>query len=91
MIRVAVVVPVYGNAATLRPLTHRLAAALGGRDWRLCLVVDASPDDSAAVAGGLAAEDGRISVTELTVNVGQHRALADLSSHRDGLEPGWRN
>jgi len=32
-VRVAVVVPVYGNAATLRPLAERLAAALDGRDW----------------------------------------------------------
>lgn len=76
MTRVAVVVPVYGNAATLRPLAQRLAAALDGRDWRLRLVVDASPDDSAAVAGELAAADSRIAVTEQTSNVGQHRALA---------------
>jgi hypothetical protein len=74
--RVAVVVPVYGNAATLRPLADRLAGALDGRNWRLRLVIDASPDDSAAVAGALAAEDRRIAVTGLTVNVGQHRALA---------------
>jgi polyisoprenyl-phosphate glycosyltransferase len=73
---VAVVVPVYGNEATLRPLAERLAAALDGRDWRLRLVVDASPDDSAAVAGALAAGDPRIAVTALAVNVGQHAALA---------------
>jgi glycosyltransferase involved in cell wall biosynthesis len=74
--RVAVVAPVYGNEATLRPLADRLAAALGGWEWRLRLVVDASPDDSAAVAGALSAADPRIAVTVLTVNVGQHRALA---------------
>jgi glycosyltransferase involved in cell wall biosynthesis len=75
MTRVAVVVPVYGNARTLDPLTGRLAAALDGRDWRLRLVVDASPDDSAAVARVLASTDPRVAVTELPVNVGQHRAL----------------
>ena len=74
--RVAVVVPVYGNEATLRPLADRLAAALGERDWRLRLVVDASPDDSAAVAARLAAEDPRVAVTVLPVNGGQHAALA---------------
>jgi polyisoprenyl-phosphate glycosyltransferase len=74
--RVAVVVPVYGNAATLRPLAGRLGAALAGRDWRLRLVVDASPDDSLAVAEALAAADRRIRVTGLAVNVGQHAALA---------------
>ncbi len=74
--RVAVVVPVYGNAATLEPLAARLSDALAGRAWRLRFVVDASPDDSAAVAHRLAAGDPRISVTGLTENVGQHRALA---------------
>jgi len=73
---VAVVVPVYGNEATLASLAGRLAAALTGRDWRLRLVVDASPDDSAAVAGRLAAADPRIAVTVLPVNGGQHAALA---------------
>ncbi|MGY1827091.1 glycosyltransferase [Blastococcus sp. SYSU DS0541] len=72
----AVVVPVYGNEATLAELAERLAVALAGRSWRLRLVVDASPDDSTAVARALAAGDGRIAVTELAVNVGQHAALA---------------
>ena len=74
--RVAVVVPVYGNAATLESLAGRLATALAGRDWRLRLVIDASPDDSLAVASALAAADPRIAVTDLAVNVGQHAALA---------------
>jgi glycosyltransferase involved in cell wall biosynthesis len=73
---VAVIVPVYGNAATLSPLAERLASALTGRTWRLRLVIDASPDDSLAVAGALAAADPRIAVTGLTVNGGQHAALA---------------
>ena len=73
---VAVVVPVYGNEATLAELAGRVAAALVGRQWRLRLVVDASPDASLAVAQVLAAGDSRIAVTDLTVNVGQHRALA---------------
>jgi hypothetical protein len=76
MTRVAVVVPVYGNEPTLRPLAARLAVALDGRDWRLRLVIDASPDDSAPTAEALATEDPRIAVSELRVNVGQHRALA---------------
>ncbi|MGY1668711.1 glycosyltransferase [Geodermatophilus sp. SYSU D00696] len=74
--RVAVVVPVYGNEATLRPLHARLAAALDGRDWVLRLVVDASPDASLAVARELATADPRVRVTALAVNAGQHRALA---------------
>ena len=73
---VAVVVPVYGNEATLAELAGRVAAALVDGAWRLRLVVDASPDASLAVARSLAAQDPRIAVTELTANVGQHRALA---------------
>ncbi len=74
--RIAVVVPVYGNSATLRPLARRVAAALDGRDWRLRLVIDASPDDSAVVAASLAATDRRIGVSDLAVNGGQHAAIA---------------
>ncbi len=74
--RISVVVPVYANEATLRPLARRLAAALEGRDWRLRLVIDASPDDSAVAAAALAAQDRRIAVSGLTVNGGQHAALA---------------
>ena len=81
--RVAVVVPVYGNAATLRPLVERLSAALAGRAWRLRLVVDASPDDSLAVARELSRADPRVAVTALAVNVGQHAAL----THGLGDEP----
>jgi polyisoprenyl-phosphate glycosyltransferase len=74
--RVAVVVPVHGNAATLGPLAERLSTALADRTWRLRLVIDASPDDSLAVAEALAAADPRIAVTGLSINVGQHAALA---------------
>jgi glycosyltransferase involved in cell wall biosynthesis len=72
---VAVVVPVYGNEATLRPLVARLTAALVGCDWSIRLVVDASPDGSAEVARALAAEDPRVVAQVLERNVGQHRAL----------------
>jgi len=75
-VTVAVVVPVYGNEATLPALATRVGAALADRPWRLRLVVDASPDASLAVALKLAAGDPRIQVTDLAVNVGQHRALA---------------
>jgi polyisoprenyl-phosphate glycosyltransferase len=72
---VAVVVPVYGNAPTLAELAGRIAAALHDRPWTLRFVVDASPDDSLAVVADLAAADPRLSVTALTRNVGQNRAL----------------
>jgi glycosyltransferase involved in cell wall biosynthesis len=86
-VKVAVVVPVYGNEATLRPLVARLTAALAGRDWSVRLVVDASPDDSAAVAGLLAA-DPRVVAQVLPRNVGQHRALALGLAAAEGAD-GW--
>jgi glycosyltransferase involved in cell wall biosynthesis len=73
--RIAVVVPVYRNAATLRALAGRLDAALDD-PWTLRFVVDACPDGSAADALGLAATDPRIRATVLHRNVGQHRAIA---------------
>ncbi len=72
---VVVVVPVHGNEATLPELAGRIAAALDGRRWRLRLVIDASPDRSLAVARDLAAADARVAVTDLPLNLGQHRAL----------------
>jgi glycosyltransferase involved in cell wall biosynthesis len=72
---VAVVVPVYRNAATLPALAGRLARVLGDRSWRLRLVIDASPDASLTVARDLARADDRIAVTPLPANVGQHAAL----------------
>ncbi|MGY1711175.1 glycosyltransferase [Geodermatophilus sp. SYSU D00758] len=90
---VAVVVPVYRNETTLRPLVARLAAALAGREWRVRLVVDASPDGSAGVARGLAAADPRVAVTVLPVNGGQHaalaRGLADEPPADARVHPAW--
>jgi polyisoprenyl-phosphate glycosyltransferase len=73
---IAVLVPVYGNESTLRPLATRLGAALAEHRWRLRFVIDASPDDSAVVAAELARNDETIVTTVLPDNVGQHRALA---------------
>ncbi len=72
---VSVVTPVYGNQDTLEELVGRLDAALTGRRWRLRFVVDGSPDGSLGVARALAAADDRLAVTDLSANVGQHRAL----------------
>ena len=84
MTRIAAVVPVYRNAATLGPLADRLATALAGRDWALRLVVDACPEGSADEALRLAQADDRVRATVLPVNGGQHAALArGLSEEAD--------
>lgn len=83
---IAVVTAVFGNAATLDPLTRRLAASLdqAGMPWTLRFVIDASPDDSLAAATRLAGADPRLSVTTLTRNAGQNRALlAGLAAEAD--------
>lgn len=80
-----IVVPVYRNADTLGPLHARLGGALAGTAWRLRLVIDGSPDESAAVARALAARDDRVAVTELAVNGGQHAAIVrGLAAEADG-------
>lgn len=89
--RVAVVTPVHGNTSTIKELTSRVATALDqiAARWTLRFVVDASPDDSLAVAHDLAATDPRLSVTSLTANVGQNRALLAGLAAEDGGADAW--
>jgi glycosyltransferase involved in cell wall biosynthesis len=84
--RVSVVVPVHEDAGTLRPLAERLAATLAGRDWRLRLVIDASTDESTAVARELAARSPRIAVSGLTVSDGGDDALVRGLSAESGAD-----
>jgi glycosyltransferase involved in cell wall biosynthesis len=80
---VAIVAPVYRNAATLPALAARVRDTMDGAGltFRLLLVVDASPDDSWRVVRQLAAADTRIGGLLLGANVGQHAAiLAGLAS-----------
>jgi polyisoprenyl-phosphate glycosyltransferase len=73
--RLAIVVPVYRNADTLRALASRLESALDD-PWTLRFVVDACPEGGAAAAMSLAAVDPRIRTTVLQRRIGQHRAIA---------------
>ena len=59
---VTIVVPVYGNAATLAALAARVRDAMDGAGltFRLLLVVDASPDESWSIVRQLASADTRI-------------------------------
>jgi glycosyltransferase involved in cell wall biosynthesis len=74
---VAIVVPVYRNAATLEALAMRVRAAMqvGAETFRLLLVVDASPDESWDVVQRLASSDPRIGGLLLAENAGQHAAI----------------
>ena len=75
--RVLVVLPVYLNERTLESVATSALEALSSDGWdaRAVLVVDASPDQSAAVARDLAAADPRVDVLVLDHNMGQHRAI----------------
>jgi polyisoprenyl-phosphate glycosyltransferase len=80
---VAVVTPVVAASATLHTLADRLAEALGDVDWRLRLVVDASPGPSVRSAHELAAAHERIAVTGLTVAAGPPAVLLGLAAEED--------
>ena len=79
MPRFSVVVPVYGTAAYLPACLDSLLAQ-SFDDWEAVVVIDASPDDSLAIARDYAARDGRIVVLNKRVNGGRHRA------RRSGVE-----
>jgi len=77
MSELSVVVPVYGNAATLEELHGRVSSAVAGRALQLILVDDASPDDSRRVISELAARDPAVEPLLLERNVGQHAAVLE--------------
>jgi dolichol-phosphate mannosyltransferase len=59
-LRLAVIVPVFNEAANVAPLVQRLDAALAGIAWEAIFVDDDSPDGTAAVVRGIGARDPRI-------------------------------
>src|SRR5947208_8027998 len=84
MSELSVVVPVYGNAATLDQLYRRVSSAAAGWDLQLILVDDASPDDSRRVISELAARDPAVEPLSLARNVGQHAAVLEGMRHAQG-------
>ena len=74
---VSVVVPVYGNADTVRALHEEIRHVLRSQDLRheIIFVNDACPFGSLAVLQQLASTDGDVKVAALERNVGQHRAV----------------
>ncbi len=58
--RLAVIIPIYNEAANIRPLVQRLDAALSGIPWEAIFVDDDSPDGSGAILRDLGALDPRI-------------------------------
>jgi len=72
--RLSVIIPVFGNATTIRELRDRLDKVLRSMpldDHELIFVDDASPDDSWAVIEAMADMDPRVVGLRLAANVGQ--------------------
>lgn len=85
--RLAVVVPVYGNAGSLEALHERIDRAVAGLGVELTLqfVNDRSPDDSQAVIERLVRKDPRVRGLLLSKNHGSFLAilagLTEVSDH----------
>ncbi|WP_182111753.1 MULTISPECIES: glycosyltransferase family 2 protein [unclassified Actinotalea] len=80
--RLTIVIPCYRSAATLGPLVSAILGAHGAGELgsgvaglEIILVVDGSPDETAAVARSLAADHPEVRAVELRRNYGQHNAL----------------
>ncbi len=56
----AIIIPVFREAANVAPLVARLDAALAGLAWEAVFVDDDSPDGTAATARAIAARDPRV-------------------------------
>jgi undecaprenyl-phosphate 4-deoxy-4-formamido-L-arabinose transferase len=83
--RVSIVIPVYRGARTIGPLVERLDDQVGSaRDLELVLVNDGSPDDSAAVCRGLAAQKPHVRFVDLARNFGEHNAVMAGLNHASG-------
>jgi len=85
-IELSVVVPVYQNADTLRPLVERLRATLQRRRiaWEVVFVDDACPAGSWPVLAALAGEVAEVRAIGLGRNLGQHAAVLVGLAHARG-------
>jgi dolichol-phosphate mannosyltransferase len=81
---VSVVVPVLDEEDVLPVFYERLRAVLDGLEWELVVVDDGSTDGSPALLAGLAAEDERVHVVELSRNFGFQAATAAGLDHARG-------
>lgn len=80
--RISIVIPCYRSAAVLDELVRRVTESLSTlvidktvSAWELILVIDGSPDNTAAVASRIGEGNPRVRLVELRRNFGQHNAL----------------
>ncbi|HVJ33110.1 MAG TPA: glycosyltransferase family 2 protein [Terriglobia bacterium] len=82
----SIVTTLYNSARTIETFCQEAIAAAEGLVPRFEIVIvdDGSPDNSLAIACGLAAKDNRIKVVELSRNFGHHKALMTGLMHASG-------
>ena len=81
----SVVVPLFNEEESVRPLVAAVREALGpGSDWELVLVDDGSRDRTVAVASEIADSDPRIRLLQLARNCGQTAAMQAGFDHARG-------
>jgi glycosyltransferase involved in cell wall biosynthesis len=86
---VALVIPVFNEAAVIPELASRLAQVFDGNPgcrWRAVLVDDGSRDRSAELLRAQAARDPRFEIVELSRNFGFQSALAAGIDHARGAD-----
>lgn len=87
--KIAVVIPVFNEAAVLPELIKRLTAlfdAQPGEAWTAVLVDDGSRDQSAALIRAQAGRDPRFELVELSRNFGFQAALSAGLAHAAGAD-----
>ena len=75
MVKISVVVPVYGSEACLEELSRQVADALEGEPYELILVDDQSPDESWRVIRRLGEGNPSVIGIRLRKNAGQDNAI----------------
>lgn len=85
--KISVVAPLYRSAPYIDELHRRCVAAIlatGVSEYQIIFVNDGSPDNSLAIAKGIAASDASVLVVDLARNFGQHRATMTGLAHATG-------
>ena len=85
--KLSVVTTLYQSAVYIEEFCRRIslvADELAGDSYEIILVNDGSPDHSLDVAVGLAAQDKRLVVVDLSRNFGHHQAMMTGLSYARG-------
>ncbi|WP_423198171.1 Glycosyltransferase family 2 protein [Cupriavidus sp. H19C3] len=85
--KLSIVTTLYGSRAYLHEFHARATAAarkFAADDYEIVIVNDGSPDDSLALAIGIASEDPHVVVVDLSRNFGHHKAMMTGLAHAGG-------